>query len=183
METAWICHCKELTFTAEVNIGALSQTWIWILLLLSCVTVGKMAWLWGSFTCIIRITHWDLTGVILSSGNIWQILETFSVVTTSRGHYSHLARDAARISHGAAWSYTRKNYLAWASLGSDGKEFTRSAGDLYLVPGLRRSLEKRMATCSSILAWEIPWTEEHGGLQSMGTQRVEYSQLTHTQCQ
>ena len=33
-------------------------------------------------------------------------------------------------------------------------------------------LEKEMATCSSILAWRIPWTEEPGGLQSMGLQRV-----------
>ena len=33
-------------------------------------------------------------------------------------------------------------------------------------------LEKEMATHSSILAWEIPWTEEPSGLQSMGLQRV-----------
>ena len=33
-------------------------------------------------------------------------------------------------------------------------------------------LEKGMATYSSILAWKIPWTEEPGGLQSMGSQRV-----------
>ena len=33
------------------------------------------------------------------------------------------------------------------------------------------ALEKEMATCSSILAWEIPWTEEPGGLQSMGLQK------------
>ena len=33
-------------------------------------------------------------------------------------------------------------------------------------------LEKEMETHSSILAWEIPWTEEPGGLQSMGSQRV-----------
>ena len=33
-------------------------------------------------------------------------------------------------------------------------------------------LEKEMATQSSIFAWEIPWTEELGGLQSMGSQRV-----------
>ena len=32
-------------------------------------------------------------------------------------------------------------------------------------------LEKGMATHSSILAWRIPWTEEPGGLQSMGTQK------------
>ena len=34
------------------------------------------------------------------------------------------------------------------------------------------SLEEEMATHSSILAWEIPWTEETGRLQSMGSQRV-----------
>ena len=34
------------------------------------------------------------------------------------------------------------------------------------------SLEKEMATHTSILAWEIPWTEEPGGLQFMGSQRV-----------
>ena len=33
-------------------------------------------------------------------------------------------------------------------------------------------LEKEMATHSSILAWRIPWTEEPGGLQSTGSQRV-----------
>ena len=35
-------------------------------------------------------------------------------------------------------------------------------------------LEKEMATHSSIHAWRIPWTEEHGGLQSMGSQRVRH---------
>ena len=37
--------------------------------------------------------------------------------------------------------------------------------------GQEDPLEKEMATHSSILAWEIPWTEELGGLQSMGSQR------------
>ena len=36
--------------------------------------------------------------------------------------------------------------------------------------GWENSLEEGMATHSSILAWEIPWTEEPGGLQSMGSQ-------------
>ena len=38
--------------------------------------------------------------------------------------------------------------------------------------GWEDSLEKKMATHSSIFAWRIPWTEEPGGLQSMGSQRV-----------
>ena len=38
--------------------------------------------------------------------------------------------------------------------------------------GQKDSLEKEIATHSSIFAWEIPWTEESGGLQSMGSERV-----------
>ena len=38
------------------------------------------------------------------------------------------------------------------------------SGDAGLIPELERPLEKEMATHSSILAWEIPWTEEPGGL-------------------
>ena len=38
--------------------------------------------------------------------------------------------------------------------------------------GWEDPLEKGMATHSSILAWRIPWTDEPGGLQSMGSQRV-----------
>ena len=38
--------------------------------------------------------------------------------------------------------------------------------------GQEDALEKEMATHSRILAWRIPWTEEPGGLQSMGSQRV-----------
>ena len=38
--------------------------------------------------------------------------------------------------------------------------------------GQEDPLEKGMARHTSILAWRIPWTEEHGGLQSMGLQRV-----------
>ena len=40
--------------------------------------------------------------------------------------------------------------------------------------GWKDPLEKGKATHSSILAWKIPWTEEPGGLQSIGSQRVGY---------
>ena len=39
-------------------------------------------------------------------------------------------------------------------------------------------LEKGMATHSSVLAWINPWTEERGGLQSMGSQRVRHDRVT-----
>ena len=44
--------------------------------------------------------------------------------------------------------------------------------------GWEDPLEKEMETYSSILAWEIPWTEEPGGLQSMGSQKSR-TQLTN----
>ena len=91
--------------------------------------------------------------------------------------------------------------------GSAGKESTCNAGDLSLIPGLGRSpgkgkgyplqysgLENSMdyivhetiqfgegnGTQSSTLAWKIPWTEEPGRLQSMGSQESDTTQqLTH----
>ena len=53
-----------------------------------------------------------------------------------------------------------------------GKEsIATNAGDLGSIPESEHPLEKEMATHSSILAWEIPCTEEPGGLHSMGTQK------------
>ena len=48
------------------------------------------------------------------------------------------------------------------------------ARDARSVLGQEDPLEEEMATCSSILAWKIPWTEVPGRLQSMGLQRVRY---------
>ena len=65
--------------------------------------------------------------------------------------------------------------------GLDGKEIClqcRRAGVQSL--GQEEPLEKEMATHSSILAWEIPWTEEPGGLQSIGSQRVRHNWETNT---
>ena len=42
-------------------------------------------------------------------------------------------------------------------------------------------LEKEIATHSSIVAWKIPWTEERGRLQSMGSQRTRLSDFTSTE--
>ena len=46
--------------------------------------------------------------------------------------------------------------------------------------GLEEPLEKEMATCSSVVAWKIAWTEEPGGLQSKGSQRVRHDECAHT---
>ena len=56
-----------------------------------------------------------------------------------------------------------------------------AVGDKSLIPG-SGILEEEMATHSRILAWEIPWTEEPGGRQCMGSQRVRQNMHWHTQC-
>ena len=53
----------------------------------------------------------------------------------------------------------------------------------YPSLGWEDLLEKEMATYSSILAWRILWTEEPGGLQSMGSQRVGHDLATNTDTQ
>ena len=56
--------------------------------------------------------------------------------------------------------------------GSEGKESACNAGDPGSILGQKDPLEKGMAMYSSILAWRSPWTEEPGGLWSLGSQRV-----------
>ena len=69
-------------------------------------------------------------------------------------------------------------------MASYGEEYACSAGDLGSIPGSGRSLEKEMATHSSILDWRIPWTEEpwwvtvHGVTESNMT---EGQTLSHFQ--
>ena len=58
------------------------------------------------------------------------------------------------------------------TFGLDGKASACNLGDLGAIPGLGRSPGEEMAIHSSTLAWKIPWTEEPGGLQSVGSQRV-----------
>ena len=50
-----------------------------------------------------------------------------------------------------------------------------NAGDPGWILGWEDPLEEEMATHSSILAWEIPWREEPGRLQSMGSQRAGHN--------
>ena len=69
--------------------------------------------------------------------------------------------------------------------GSSGKEKNLPANggdtrDLGLKPGLGRSPEEKMATHSSILAGKIPWTEDFGGLQPMGSQKVRHNWAQHS---
>ena len=61
----------------------------------------------------------------------------------------------------------------WASLVAQTVKCLPTMQETWVQsPGQEDPLEKEMATQFSILAWKIPWMEEHGRLQSMGSQRV-----------
>ena len=72
--------------------------------------------------------------------------------------------------------YFFNGYLAFLGLpgSTAGKESVFNAGDLGSIPGLGRSPGGGHGNHSTILSWESPWTEEPGGLQSMGSQRVRH---------
>ena len=55
------------------------------------------------------------------------------------------------------------------------KKSPADARDPGSIPGSGRSLEEEMAAHSRILAWEIPWAEEPGGLQSIGSERAGHN--------
>ena len=69
--------------------------------------------------------------------------------------------------------YLDKCYNVWASLVAQRLKRLPAMQETWVRSlGWEDPLEKEMATHSSILAWRIPWTEEPGGLQSTGSQRV-----------
>ena len=63
------------------------------------------------------------------------------------------------------------NYLGASLVAQRGKSLPALQESRVLFLGQEDPLEKEMATHSSILAWEIPWAEEPGGLQPMGSQK------------
>ena len=65
--------------------------------------------------------------------------------------------------------------------GSVVKNLPAKAGDEGLIPGSGISPGEGSGNLSSILAWEIPWTEKTGGLQSTGSQRVGQDLATKQQ--
>ena len=66
--------------------------------------------------------------------------------------------------------------------GSDGKESACNPGDVGSIPGSGDLLEKEMATHSSIFPWRIPWTEEAGSLQSMGSKESDMTERRNMSC-
>ena len=85
------------------------------------------------------------------------------------------SRESQRVRHDLATEQLKKKGFP---RGLSGKESACNSGesrDTDLSLGQEDSLEEEMATHSGILAWTIPWIEEPGGLQSMGSQSVGHN--------
>ena len=115
--------------------------------------------------CTSLIT--SIFGVLLASVLAWRYLILLSVIYDVRTKLDALKKHFKTI-------YLTLMGFPGDSLGKESSCNPGDAGDMGSIPGLGRSLEKEMATHSSILAWRISWTEEPGGLQSMVSQRVEH---------
>ena len=89
--------------------------------------------------------------------------------------------DWAINTHTAWWFDLHILWNNWASLVAQLEKNLPAVQETWVRSlGWKDPLAKEMATHSSILAWKIPWTEEPGGLQSMGSQRVGYDWATNT---
>ena len=97
------------------------------------------------FTLLCFITHF-----------LWSILQVFF-------YKFHSSQFYLCVNH---------SFIIPFTLNEDGKEYVCNAEDPGLIPCQEDPLEKERATHPSILLWRIPRTEEPGGLQSLGSQRV-----------
>ena len=83
--------------------------------------------------------------------------------------------DALTLSHQGSQCLSLPWWLSGKESSCQCRKYKRLRFNPWLDP-----LEKEMATHSSILAWKIPWSEEPGGLQSMGSLRVGHAWATNT---
>ena len=97
------------------------------------------------------------------------------------GRENYLEKEMTTHSSTLAWEipYTeepgRLQFKGWILCSfPDGSAENNLPANADLIPGLGRPPGGGNGTHSSTLAWEIPWTEEPGGLQSMGLQRVRH---------
>ena len=138
---------------------------------------------------------------ILNSFKIWTLFQYFKDIILNE--YIPQLIDSHQHSHQhkeAGWLVYRVQFLPWckryqvqdpdepffwnSQVALVVKNPPANAGDRETRVwslGWRHPLEKDTATCFSILAWRIPWTEESGRLQSTGSQRIghDWSDLAH----
>ena len=139
----WRCHCCEfMTYVTDVSC-------VENLLILGINNLAdSVEELKGKESILFLLNDWTSFGY-LENKHQWS--QSLPVRTTQAKPFKEADDSVSTHLKGFSNSSVVKNLPA-------------SAGDAGLILGSWRSLEKEMTTHSSILAWEIPWTEEPGGL-------------------
>ena len=119
--------------------------------------------------CCYRRKFYDRLNGFLPNPPVTALIPATAISEYPRCHW---LQDTLRFQD--AWMVKSLYTVGGFPGGADGKESTCNAGDPGLIPQWGGSLEKEMATHSSILAWKIPWTEEPGRPRSMVLQRVRH---------
>ena len=153
-KSAWqVNHSQWIAFPLWDRSGSREIPTCWFQMTFAHTRQKKRSGLWDiHVTSLISPGLWDIHGISLTSLAIGLYL----------GFYPFMFPPPPRWwnNHLLAHMCSTLGFPA----GLDSKESSCNSGDLGLIPGSGRSLEKRMATHSSILAWKIPWKEETGRL-------------------
>ena len=164
----WVFPCQGLFLTSYSFLS-------WTLVMFN-VSQWERHLLWGKMPdAILNTQQHQLSSLLLSELN-------FSLVILGKG--GNTAGEVAPfISRGIIWCNLRiknlfyiivkKELPRWNS-GKGSPCNAGDAGDTSSDTWVRKIPQEDMATHPTIFAWEIPWTEEPRGLQSMGLQRVRY---------
>ena len=123
----------------------------------------------------------SLCGVIQARILEWVAMLSARVIFPTQGSNPHLLpwqADPLPLSHLENPALTQYWEIIDGPSGSDGKASVYDTGDPVRSLGWEDPLEKEMAIHSSPIAWRIPWTEEPGALQSVGSQRVGHNWAT-----
>ena len=114
----------------------------------------------------------------------------FSIVMYGCENWTIKKAEGQRIDASKLWCWRTLLRVPWTARRSNQSILSLVAQSVKSLPAMQETqfqslgwedpLEKEMATHSSILAWRIPWTEETGGLQSLGSQRVRHNCVVNT---
>ena len=147
-----------------------------------CIPGIKPTWSW---CMIFLMCCWILIAKILIKKPSWK---TQTIDTPWREAPDNCLAGKSRRHQEPGWTQAGSHFRQNEDLetfpgfpsGSDGKESACSQEIQVQSLGQEDPLEKGMAAHSCILAWKTPWTEELGGLQFMGSQRVAQDWVTNT---
>ena len=173
---------KRIFILTSYSIDNLFWDFIYLELCVICLASFTENYLWDSFILLHVVLNYLFS--LVCRITLWIFYKVFTTLDGHLGGFQFRAiMNKASVhvrEHILWWIFFFFQYLSWseASQMTQWKRICLPIQEMqetqFQSLGWEDPLEKNIATHSSILAWEIPWTEEPGGLQSLGLQRVRY---------